>query len=302
MCVAAAIAGAAIIGGVASYAASDNAASAQKNAASQASATQMSMFNTIQGNEAPWVQTGQQANSALAQFYGLPGMSQSAAGSTGLMSNGPSGPGAAIAPGTGSQNNWTGVTNLGQKATAGQGMTAGGRPQPGQPAPTSGAPDYQKILSSLPGYQFQLQQGQLATQHNLAARGLLGSGAAEKSLDTFGQGLAQNYASQYTQGLQNLSQMGEAGAAGVATAGMNAANNVAGSQIYAGNAGAAGYMNQAGALNQGLSGLVGAYNNYNANQNAQYRQEQATFSGMQGYNIPDSGGGADPYVNAYWSP
>lgn len=287
-------AAAVVVGGISAISASNNAdkaAGAQRNAAQQASNTQMSMFNQIQQNEAPWVQTGSQANQALAQFYGLPGMSQGGSqGSPGMVGNGPSGPGGQVGIAPGSQNNWTGVTNPGQRATAGQGMPAGQKAMPGQPATAAGAPDYQKILSSLPGYQFQLQQGQLATEHNLAARGLLGSGAAEKSLDTFGQGLAQNYAGQYTQGLQNLSQMGEAGAAGVASAGMNAANQVGSNQIYAGNATASGYANQSNAINQGLSGLVGAYGAYNQYQNANYT---APYVSNTGYDA--AGGGQTNY-------
>jgi len=237
MCVAAGMAAAAVIGGIASYAASDNASSkaanAQKNAAAQASATQLGMFNQIQTNEKPWVSEGQQANQALGQFYGLPG-----------------------------QNGQTSKV------------------------------DYNKLLSSLPGYQFQLQQGTQATEHNLAARGLLDSGAAQKSLMTYGQGLAQNYAGQYTQGLQNLSQMGQAGAANVATNGMNAANNISGNQIYAGNAAAAGSMNQAYAIGQGLQGLTGAYNQYQSYQNAQYGPA---------YQGPTSGYAAAGYSNADYS-
>lgn len=256
--VAAAIVGAAVVGGVASNMAAGKGASAQENAANTASNTQMSMFNKIQGNEAPWVGVGGEANSALAQFYGLGGMS----GSSGLTGNSASGPGAQVG---------------------------------------SGSPDYNKILSSLPGYQFQLQQGTLATDHNLAARGLLSSGAAQKSLDTFGQGLAQNYAGQYTQGLQNLSQMGQAGAAGVATAGMNAANNVAGNQIYAGNAAASGYANQSNAVNQGLSGLVGAYGNYNSYQNAQYGP--AYQGPTTGYAAAGgSSGGYNDFLNTVYAP
>jgi len=120
-------------------------------------------------------------------------------------------------------------------------------------------PDYNSILSGLPGYQFQLSQGEQAVKSNLAAQGLLESGAAGKTLTQFGQGLAQNYAGQYVQGLQNLSQFGQAGAAGVATAGMNAANQIGANQIYAGNAAASGAVAQGNAFNSGLSSLTGLY-------------------------------------------
>src|SRR5579872_7284050 len=68
----------------------------------------------------------------------------------------------------------------------------------------AGTPNFSQILQNLPGYQFQMQQGTQAVDRNLAAQGLLQSGAAGKALQTFGQGLAANYAQQYTGGLQSL--------------------------------------------------------------------------------------------------
>jgi len=186
-----------VIGAGAAIYAANKASGSQQQAAQQASNTQMQMFNQIQANEAPWVQQGQAANTALSQFYGLGG--------------------------------------------------------------GSGTLDYNSILSNLPGYQFQLQQGEQAVKSNLAAQGLLESGAAGKTLTQFGQGLAQNYAGQYVQGLQNLSQFGQAGAAGVASAGMNAANQISGAQIYGGNAAASGAVAQGNAFNYGLQNLAGAY-------------------------------------------
>lgn len=208
--IAAAIAGAAVVGAGASIYAGNKAAGAQRDAANKASSTQLGMFNQIQQNEQPWVQTGQQASDALSRFYGLPGSS----GGTGT------------------------------------------------------TPDYQKLLASLPGYQFQLDQGSQAVDRNLAARGLLQSGAAGKALTQYGQGVAQNYAGQYTGGLATLSQLGQAGAAGVASAGINTANQVGANQIYAGNAAAAGYANTGNTINAGLSGLSGAYGLYSNNANA----------------------------------
>ena len=216
-----------------------SAADTQAAAANQANQTQLQMFNTIQGNEAPWVSTGQQANSALAQFYGLPGSGASS-------STGPPSGSNVISLGGGAY----GVGNSGPQVSGG-GST-----------PAATTPDYNAILSNLPGYQFQLQQGTQATQRDLAAQGLLQSGAAGKALTTFGQGLAQNYAGQYTAGLTNLSQLGQAGAAGVASAGINAANQIGSNQIYAGNAQATGQMNAANAYGQGISGLAGIAGQY----------------------------------------
>jgi hypothetical protein len=73
MCVAAAIAGAAVVGAGASAYSANKAAGAQKDAANQASNTQMGMFNQIQANEQPYLSAGQGALSQLQSIYGLGG-------------------------------------------------------------------------------------------------------------------------------------------------------------------------------------------------------------------------------------
>ncbi len=124
------------------------------------------------------------------------------------------------------------------------------------------SPDYQKILSGLPGYQFQMQSGTKAVDQNLAARGLLQSGAAGKALTQYGQGLGSSYAQQYTQGLAGLANLGENAAAGTGAAGANAAGQMGANQIYAGNAAGQGYVNSSNAINSGLAGVAGAYGQY----------------------------------------
>jgi hypothetical protein len=122
--------------------------------------------------------------------------------------------------------------------------------------------DYNQLLSSLPGYQFQLQTGTKAVDQNLAARGLLQSGAAGKALEQYGQGLGQQYANQYTSGLAGLANLGENAAAGTGAAGSNAANQMSSAYGYAGNAQANSYMTGANAINYGLQGAAGNYGLY----------------------------------------
>lgn len=118
--------------------------------------------------------------------------------------------------------------------------------------------DYQKILSGLPGYQFQMQSGAKAVDQNLAARGLLQSGAAGKALTQYGQGLGSQYGQQYASGLMGIANLGESAAAQTGAFGQNTANNISGNQTYAGNANAQGSLNTGAAWNQGLQGLAGA--------------------------------------------
>jgi hypothetical protein len=144
------------------------------------------------------------------------------------------------------------------------------------PAASGGAqstPDYNAILSGLPGYQFQLAQGQQAAERNLSAAGLLNSGAAGKALTQYGQGLASNYATQYVNGLQSLAGLGQTSVQATGAAGANAANQIGQNYLYAGNAAATGSVGTANAVNAGLQGLVSSYGQYQTQQNQQYNQQ-----------------------------
>jgi hypothetical protein len=82
--IATAIVGAAVVGGVASSVASSNAASAQSSADQSAQNQQMQMFNTIQGNEQPYMTAGGNATTGLSQLLGL----TSGTSETGGLANG----------------------------------------------------------------------------------------------------------------------------------------------------------------------------------------------------------------------
>lgn len=236
-----AVAGASVIGGAISASGASSAANAQENAANNADATQLSMFNSTKASEAPWVSAGQNASAALSQFYGLP-----AANST---------------------------------PTYGQTTAA-----------TQPPPDYSSILSNLPGYQFQLQQGIQATDRGLAASGLFQSGAGAQALTNYGQGLAQNYAGQYAAGLSGISATGQAAASNVGVASGNAANQIGSNQIYAGNAAAAGIAGQTNAITGGLSGVANAYGYFNSPQYQQQTTPLQDQSAMNTYNSNNQGG------------
>lgn len=68
--------------------------------------------------------------------------------------------------------------------------------------PDANSADIMSRLENLPGYQFQLQQGQQAMERSLAAKGLSTSGNALAAATEYGQGYAQNA---YQGHLQNLS-------------------------------------------------------------------------------------------------
>lgn len=119
--------------------------------------------------------------------------------------------------------------------------------------------DVSKTISSLPGYQFQLSQGTQAIDRSAASQGLLNSGATGKALAQYGQGLAQNYLSSYTGGLEDIANRGEGATQSTAAAGAGAANQISSAQIYGGNAAAQGDINTFNAISSGLGQGVGMY-------------------------------------------
>lgn len=135
-------------------------------------------------------------------------------------------------------------------------------------------------LQATPGYQFELQQGQQALAQQAAARGGLLSGAQQKAAAQFGQRQAatgfqsaweraQNaYRSAFAQDLAQKQQAaglyaqgagiyGNMANRGLTAAGATTSGVAQQGQNYA-NAQSANAYGQAGAINQGVQGLLGA--------------------------------------------
>lgn len=248
MCVAAAIAGSAVLGAVVSSSNASSAASAQQNAAQTASNTQLGMYNQTRTDQAPWRQAGGSAVGALSNYYGLPGAN--------------------------------GVT----------------------PNPATTAANDNALIQNLPGYQFNLQQGNQAVQRNLAANGLLDSGAAQKALTQYGQGAATSATGQYLNGLQSLAGLGQTSAGQTGQVGAYTGAQVGSNQIYSGNAQASGYANQSNAINQGLSGLTGIYGQYNQQQNLMNQQYGPAYQGPTTGFAAAGGGNYNDTLNQVYSP
>lgn len=85
----------------------------------------------------------------------------------------------------------------------------------------------QSRLEQSPGYQFRLNQGQNSIQNLLASKGGLKSGAAMKALEEYAQGTASQEFGNQVNYLQNLSNMGQQSAAGMADAELFAGSGMA---------------------------------------------------------------------------
>lgn len=137
-------------------------------------------------------------------------------------------------------------------------------------------------LTADPSYQFRLQQGVNAIDSSASARGKLLSGAQDKALQNYGQGMAsEEYSNAYNRALQNyntnantdlnIANIGR-GAAGQTQSAManyssgaaNTLSNLGNAQAqgaYAtGNAQATGYTNLANTLNSGIANGLYMYN------------------------------------------
>jgi hypothetical protein len=203
-------AAAAAVGAVGSVVAGGEQASGQEAAAN----TQQNMFNTIVGQEQPFVNAGGSAATTLSQLTGG-------------------------APATGAGG-----------AAAGTNLPGGYLTQTFDPT--------QAQLENYPGYQFQLQQGDLAVNSANSSGGSAASGPALKSLMSFNQGLAASNYSNYFNQFQTQQNNIFNRLNGIATMGQNAAGNLgtASTQLGQGIASA-----QAGAAGSIAGGIAGASNN-----------------------------------------
>lgn len=151
-------------------------------------------------------------------------------------------------------------------------------------------------LQNYPGYQFGLQQGNVAQQQSAASQGLLLSGAQLQASQQFGQNYAmQNAWNPYVSQLNSLAGLGENAAATTGNIGASTGSSVANSQLAAGQAAASGIVGSANAINGGISsgiysGLNSALTGYGVQQ-AQ-NQQPITTTGYN-YGVPAS----SPYAS-----
>jgi hypothetical protein len=265
-----------VAGSVISGNAAESAAQTQAGAAENAQQIQQGEFNQVLGNEAPFVGTGQEANSQLAYLLGVGPNGQSAQGgpgSTGSMQNGASGPGARLGQGPG------GATST----AAAPSSTYGGYGSLLTPFNAS------NFKSMSPAYQFQLQQGAQGTLNQDSGAQGAESGAALKDLQSYNQNFANtsfNNAFQQYQTQQNnvfgrlssLATLGQGAASNQATGASSFANSIGNSATNVGTALGAGQIGMGNAASSAANNLgqIGAA--YAANSGGGFTPDSA-FSG-----------------------
>lgn len=230
--VAVAVGGASLLGGILGSNASSKAADQQAAAAANAQNISEREFNTITGQESPFIQSG----------YGSLGQINY------LLGNGTPGTQATQGVGGGSQ----GV------APTASSSAAGGFGSLLQPFNLS---DWQNLS---PAYNFQKQQGTQGVLNSDAAGAGALSGSAQKDLINYNQGLANtsfnNAFNQYTtqqnnifSRLSGIAQLGQAAATNTGQQGTALAGQAAQSATNIGTAQAGGTIGSANALTGGLS-------------------------------------------------
>lgn len=287
------VAGAVVVGGLASSMiganAAGNAADQQAQSAANAQKISQDQFNTITQQEQPFMNAGYGATSQLNYLLGIGSPSGSPGGAPGSAPGGsPSGtvqsgrdPSSGFGIGAGGSIN-RGIPGM---STGTQGMPGNSGGAIGGASPASGSPagGYGSLLTPFtadnfkqlsPAYQFQMQQGQQGVLNaDSSGQGAL-SGAALKDLTGYNQGMANtsfnNAFNQYQtqQGniysrLSNIANMGQNAASNTGQQGTALAGQAAQSATNIGSAQAAGSIGQGNAWSSGInntgSTLAGLY-------------------------------------------
>jgi len=161
------------------------------------------------------------------------------------------------AAGTGAIGKVTNLLGLGSISTNGGNYnTYGYDPANAKEKQTQAFADFQ----TTPGYQFRMDEGMKALDRSAASRGLLRSGAQQKAINTFGQGIASEEYNNYMGNLLAVSGLGnQAASSGNATAGQlmsNAADNIAKGGVQRGSGYAAGAQALASGISSGVNNIV----------------------------------------------
>lgn len=253
-------------------------ANAQTQAANNANATQLRIFNQQRADAEPWRQIGGQALNLMGQLYGFtPTFTPTAPGSgpqpgTGAQSVQEKLAAAGIRLGAGQQKKLNAlISTSGASGSLAQTLSDAGiilRPaqqrafqsysepaqsaDPVSPTPTNPlAPttpttpaNPTEWISRMPGYQFRLNEGTKALNTSWAANGMRESGAAEKALLRYGQDYASNEFNNEWNRLAGLSGVGQAVNNSNNALATNYANQTGANTMNAGAARASSYAQQ----------------------------------------------------------
>lgn len=265
--------GSALIGGISA----NSAAKKQQQAAADANALQLQMFDQNRADAEPWRKAGEAGLEQLLRGLGVSTLRSDSdiVSESRRRAEEELRPEFAVNPRTGAMINpgiFDEQVSARSKLIADQLRGEQGNNQPGAAGfgdlvRSFGAQDFQQE----PGYQFRLNQGEEALNRNALARGRYNSGSTLKALQGFNSDLAsQEYGNAFNrfrsqQGdkynrLAALSGVGQATTQQVNADRSASGNAMAGNVIGAGNAAAAGRVGVGNAVGQGISQGVNFWN------------------------------------------
>lgn len=283
--------GSALLGAGASIWGSNKASNAMQDASGQSNAIAQQIYGQQRADQMPYMRSGYQALNALNRLYGLDQVDTTV-----------------TTAGTGPGGLRPTQTMLGKKMVyvdeqgngyvfASKGENAGERypagyyaqydtrkTNPQQPAqggtPAAPADRYGGFYAS-PGYQFRLDEGTRALDRSAAARGMLLSGAQNKALTRYGQGVASEEFGNYANALRSIAGIGQVANQGVSGAASNYGANAANAMMNSGMARASGYLGAANTIGSVANGVLASIPYWSANK---------APSASAGYSAPGTGG------------
>lgn len=257
--VAAAVVGAAVIGGVTQSVSADRASKQQRKGADAATQLQADIFEQQREDFAPWRQVGTAALNRLAGMYGLPQYTPPPAPGTTPAAGTPATPATPVATTTPPISGHNVIlTTQRQQQAAQQGATPA-IPAPGAPAPSTTTPAPQPNYSDFyksPDYQFAQEEGLKGVQAALAARGALMGGGAQREIARYSSGLASQQFNNYSNRLAALAGVGQTATSQLANLGSAYGQSAGQSMMAAGNARASGYQGQGDAWGNALGSIA----------------------------------------------
>lgn len=123
----------------------------------------------------------------------------------------------------------------------------------------NGQPADPSVFTSSPDYAFVRDEGLRAIDRSNAARGLLNSGAADRSRMRYGEGLASSEFNNWWNRLSGLAGTGQNAATTTAQLGANTSSNISSLLTQQGNARASSYANWGSQANNGINNVLSAY-------------------------------------------
>lgn len=116
-----------------------------------------------------------------------------------------------------------------------------------------------KAFTGTPGYQFRMDEGVKGLDRSAAARGRLNSGAQDKALIRYSQGVASDEWGNYTNALRSMAGIGQTANNALASSGASAGANIGTAQLAGGQARGSAYTGMGTAANQALGNLAYFY-------------------------------------------